>query len=227
MTPGEGGEAFGGFQPVALEDAEGERPMEQAVHQQRQEEGSDVLRVGQPDGGVRIAAVWIAALEGQDVHEDGTGAEEEDVERGGVLEDPAGGDGLFAEVEGEVGGGEPLRRGPLPRVGGDGNSRVAKDELWAGVVDCGGDEVAALLHGLAEGRLDKVEHGGARNRGNAADCLVAFKAERSCGIAECGAGQRSGHATLRDSADSAAAGMTSTGAFFSLAKNERMRRRMK
>jgi hypothetical protein len=39
---------------------------------------------------------------------------------------------------------------------------MTKDELWAGVVDFGGDEVSALLHGLAERRLKKVEHVGAR-----------------------------------------------------------------
>ena len=201
--------------------------MEQAIHQQGEQEGADVLPVGEPDGGVRIAARRIAAFEGEDVDEDGTGAEEEDVERGGVLEDPAGGDGLFAEVEGEVGGGEPLRRGPLPRVGGDGDSGMAEDELRAGVVDCGGDEVAALLHGLAEGRLEKVEHFGARGGGDAADGQLAFKAERAGGIAECGAGRRGGHATSRDSVDSVATGWATAVAFSLLAKNARIRRRMK
>jgi hypothetical protein len=65
---------------------------------------------------------------------------------------------------------------------------VAKDELRTGVVDCGGDEVATLLHGLAEGRFEKIEHIGARGWGDATDGLVAFKAERACGIAEGGAG---------------------------------------
>ena len=122
------------------------------------------------------------------------------------LRPPAGGDGLFAEVEGEVGGGEPLRGGPLPRVGGDGDSGMAEDELRAGVVDCGGDEVSALLHGLAEGRLEKVEHFGARGGGDAANGQLAFKAERACGIAECGAGRRGGHASSRDFVDSGATG---------------------
>ena len=109
MTPAEGGEAFGRLQSVAAKEAEGERPIKEAIHQQRKQEGADVLSVGEPDGGVGTAARRTAAFEGENVDEDGTGAEEEDVERGGVLEDPAGGDGLFAEVEGEVGGGEPLR----------------------------------------------------------------------------------------------------------------------
>ena len=227
MTPGEGAEAFGGLQAVAAKEAEGERPMEEAIHQQGEEEGADVLPVGEPDGGVGIAARRIAAFEGENVDEDGAGADEEDVERGGVLEDPAGGDGLVAEVEGEVGGGEPLRRGPLPRVGGDGDSGMAEDELRAGVVDCGGDEVSALLHGLAEGRLEKVEHFGARGGGDEAHGQFAFKAERACGIAECGAGRRFSHATSRDSADSVATGGTSTGAVCLLAKKARIRRRMK
>jgi hypothetical protein len=65
---------------------------------------------------------------------------------------------------------------------------VAKDELRAGVVDCGGDEVAALLHGMAEGGLEKIENVYARGRGDPADGQLAFKAERAGGIAECGAG---------------------------------------
>ncbi len=227
MTPGEGAEAFCGLQAVAAEEAEGERPIKEAVHQQREQEGADVLPVGEPDGGVGIAARRIAAFEGENVDEDGAGAEEEDVERGGVLEDPTGGDGLVAEVEGEVGGGEPLRRDPLPRVGGDGDSGMAEDELRAGVVDGGGDEIAALLHGLAEGGFEKIEHFGARGGGDAADGQLAFKAERAGGIAEGGAGRHSSHTTSRDSDDSAATGMATVSACSLLAKKARIRRRMK
>ena len=143
------------------------------------------------------------------------------------LRAPTGGDGLFAQVESEVGGGEPLRRGPLPRVGGDGDSGMAEDELRAGVVDGGGDEIAALLHGLAEGGPEKIEHVRARGGGDPADGQLAFKAERTGGIAECGAGRRFGHATSRDSDESVAAGMATVSACSLLAKKARMRRRMK
>jgi hypothetical protein len=46
---------------------------------------------------------------------------------------------------------------------------MAKDELRAGVVCFSRDEVSALLHGLAEGRGEKIEYFCARGRGNAAD----------------------------------------------------------
>ena len=104
---------------------------------------------------------------------------------------------------------------------------MAEDELRAGVVDCGGDEVSALLHGLAEGRLEKVEHFGARGGGDAANGQLAFKAERACGIAECGAGRRGGHASSRDFVDSGATGWARAVSFSLLAKNARIRRRMK
>jgi hypothetical protein len=200
--------------------------MEQAIHQQREQKGADVLSVGKPEGGVWVAARRVATLEREDVDEDGAGAEEEDVERGGVLENPAGGDGLVAEIEGEVGGGEPLRGGPLPRVGRDGNPGMAKDELRAGIVHFSGDEVSALLHGLAEGRVDKIEHVRTRGGGDPADGEIVFKAERAGGIAEGGMGRRNAHATSR-SDESVAAGRTSTGDFCLLAKKARMRRRMR
>src|ERR1017187_2193905 len=113
MTPAESGKAVGGLVAVALKEAEGERPGEQAVHQQGQEEGADVLSVGQPEVGARIAAGGVSALAGENVDEDGTRSGEEDVERGGVLEDPAGGEGFVAEVEGQLGCDVPLRGGPL------------------------------------------------------------------------------------------------------------------
>jgi hypothetical protein len=65
---------------------------------------------------------------------------------------------------------------------------MVKDELRAEVVYLGRDEIAALLHGPAEGRGKEVENIRARRGGDGADGLVAFKSERTCGIAECGAG---------------------------------------
>jgi hypothetical protein len=65
---------------------------------------------------------------------------------------------------------------------------VAKDELRAGVVYIRRDEVAALLHGLAEGGLEKIEHLCARRGGDGADGQLCMQAERTRGIAECGAG---------------------------------------
>ena len=143
--------------------------MEEAIHQQWEQEGADVLSIGQPQTCAWIAWGAIQRFEGEDVDEDGTRAVEEDVEWGGVLEHPSGGEGLVAEVEGDRGGGEPLRGGPLPGIGGDGNSGMAEDELRAGVVYFRYDEVAALLHGPAEGRGKKVEHLRARRRGDGTD----------------------------------------------------------
>ena len=119
----------------------------------------------------------IATLEGEDVDEDRPGIAEEHVERGCVFQDPAGGERLLAEIQRQLGRGEPLRRRPLPRVGRDANLRMAKAEASAGVVDFSADKITALLQGPAEGRIEEFQHGHARRSVHPPNYQVIFKAE--------------------------------------------------
>ena len=78
---------------------------------QRQQKRAHELAVSQPDTGMRIAA-----LERQHIHENGPRAGKENVERGGVFQGPACGDGVAGHAQSEFGGGAPLGGGPLPWV---------------------------------------------------------------------------------------------------------------
>jgi hypothetical protein len=102
---------------------------------------------------------------------------------------------------------------------------MAQTQLFAGVVDCRIDQIAALLEGAAEGGLKEVKRFAARRRAYRADDAVVFKAERAGGVAKGGAGRRRGHAISRESPALGATGRMAEGSFLR-EKNVRMRRRM-
>jgi hypothetical protein len=232
VAPAKRGVAVGRLVPVALEETERERPAEHPVHQQGKQEGTHILAVRQPDGGV-----LVAPLEGEDIDEDGPCAREQHVQRGRILENPSVGQRTFAQVEGQFGCGQPLRLCPLPRIAGNGNPRMPQAEFAAGVVDVDAgfdvvagfdlrlDQVSALLQFAAERGLQQIEHGGTRRRAHPADDQAVFKAERTRGIAKGSAGRRSGHATSRESPVLGATGRTAAGVSFLRLKKARIRRR--
>ena len=58
----------------------------------------------------------IAALEGENVHENRARAGKENVERRGVFQGPSGVDGVAGYSQREFRGGAPLSGGPLPGI---------------------------------------------------------------------------------------------------------------
>ena len=119
-----------------------ERPAELGVGEHGEEKHADKLSVGEPDG-----VGEIGRLDGEEVDEDGLRALKEDVEGGGVFEDPAFVDEFGGEAEGEFGGAEPECGWPLPGVGDEVDAWVAEAEccVWVGVgEDFGGDEALLL-----------------------------------------------------------------------------------
>ena len=128
----------------------------------------------------------VPGLEGEDVDENGAGADEEDVQGGRVLEDPALGEGFFAEGQGEFGGGEPLGGSPLPGVGRYGDLGVQKLQAGRGVSDGDSHHVTAVLQTATEGRGDELQDFLPRGGVNGADGEVFFQAQRSGRIAKGG-----------------------------------------
>ena len=172
--PGEGGIDLLGLVSVAAGKRGFEGPGELCMGEEREEEGANKLGVGVPDG-----LGEIGGGDGEDVDEDGAVAAEEDVEGGGVFEDVAFGEETGAELEGEFGGAEPHGRGPLPRVGGEGDAGVLEGEgavrcvTRVGREDLAGDELAFGDERFGEGGGEEGEDLGVVGRVDAAAGGVA------------------------------------------------------